>query len=74
MADRVLARRTAVSGAFDGTDITRDLGPYLLNLTYTDDEDDLADDLKIDVQDRDGVWVEKWLNPRSDLRCGREDW
>lgn len=68
----MLARRTAVSVAFDGTDITRDLGPYLLNLIYTDDVDDLADDLKIDVQDRDGVWLETWLREAVEAAAGGE--
>ena len=70
MADRVLARRTAVSVTFDGTDITRDIKPYFLNLTYTDDTDDLADDLKIEVQDRDGVWMEKWLTEAVEAAAG----
>ena len=61
MAEKVLARRTSVDIAFDGTDITKDIKPYLLSVVYTDDTDDLADDLKIEVQDRDGVWLEEWL-------------
>ena len=64
------ARRTEVSIAFDGTDITRDIKPYFLSLTYTDDEDDLADDLKIDLQDRDGVWVEQWLTQAVEAAAG----
>lgn len=70
MADRVLARRTTVSIAFAGTDITDDIRPYLKSLTYTDDEDDLADDLKIEVQDRDGVWLEHWLEEAVEAAAG----
>ena len=54
MAEKVLARRTSVDIAFGGTDITKDIKPYFLSLTYTDDTDEMADDLKINVQDRDG--------------------
>lgn len=32
------------------------------SLTYTDSEEDEADDLKIVLQDWDGIWMEKWLN------------
>lgn len=70
MADQVLARRTRVDIAFNGVDITRDIRPYLLNLIYTDDTDDLADDLKIEVQDRDGVWMEKWLAEAVEAAAG----
>lgn len=70
MADRVLARRTTVDITFDGTDITRNIKPYFMNLTYTDDTDDLADDLKIEVQDRDGVWQEKWLTEAVEAAAG----
>ena len=70
MADRVLTRRTAVSITFDGTDITDDIRPYLLGIVYTDDEDDLADDLKIEVQDRDKVWLQKWLTEAVEAAAG----
>lgn len=66
----MLARRTSVDITFGGTDITKDIKPYFLNLTYTDDTDDLADDLKIEVQDRDGVWLEKWLTEAVEAAAG----
>ena len=69
-AKRVLARRTSVAIVFGGTDITRDIQPHLLNLIYTDDTDDMADDLKIEVQDRDGVWLEKWLAEAVEAAAG----
>jgi len=70
MADKVLARRTAVSITFGGTDITQDIKPYLLNLIYTDDTDDTSDDLKIELQDRDGVWMEQWLTEAVEAAAG----
>jgi len=72
MADSVLARRTAVSIAFDGTDITNDIRPWLLSLTYTDDQDDLADNLKINVADRDDVWMEHWLTRAVEAAAGEK--
>lgn len=62
MSDRNLARRTTAEIVFDGTDITSSIRPYLTSLTYTDNEEDEADDLQIKLQDRDGIWLEKWLN------------
>ena len=62
MSDSSLARRTAIQVFFAGVDITSSLQKYLLSLTYTDNEEDETDDLQIKMHDRDGVWVEKWLN------------
>ncbi len=61
MSQKDLARRTAVEIAFDGVDITNSIRPYLLSATYIDNEEDATDDLQIKLQDRDGIWMEKWL-------------
>lgn len=55
------ARRASVRVSFAGTDITEDIRPYLLSMTFTDNEEDLTDDLSIKLQDRDGVWLQSWL-------------
>lgn len=60
------ARRTSYEVKFGGVDITSSLARYLLSLTYTDNEEDEADDLQIKLQDRDGIWVERWLNEAVD--------
>lgn len=62
MSDRELARRATAEISFDGTDITSSMRPYLLSLTYTDNEEDETDDLQIKLQDREGLWMCKWLN------------
>lgn len=62
MSDRNQARRTTAEVVFGGTDITSSIRPYLLSLTYTDNEEDEADDLQIKLQDRDSIWLEKWLS------------
>ena len=61
MTELETARRTEISVSIGGVDITRDMRPYLLGLTYTDNEEDETDDLQIDLQDREGIWLEKWL-------------
>lgn len=62
MSDKNMARRTDCSVVFGGTDITAEIRPYLLSLQYTDNEEDSADDLQIQLQDRDGLWLQKWIN------------
>ena len=61
MSNSSRARRTAAEVAFGGVDITESIKPYLLSITYTDNEEDEADDLQIKLQDRDGIWMEDWL-------------
>lgn len=62
MSDKNMSRRAEVQVSFGGVDITKDIKPYLKSLTYTDNEADETDDLQITLQDRDGVWLEKWLD------------
>lgn len=61
MSQKDIARRSLVQVCFDGVDITDDIRPYLLSLTYTDSEEDEADDLQLKLQDRDGLWQMEWL-------------
>ena len=56
------ARRSDVAVFFAGKEITKSLRPYLISLSYTDNEEEAADDLQIKIEDRDGVWLTKWLN------------
>ena len=77
------ARRTRPVIEFAGIDITDDILPYLLSVTYVDNEENEADDLTIKLQDRDALWLEDWLNEaiegaaaaklkiRCSLRTGR---
>ena len=62
MSDKSLARRTEIGVNFAGVDVTNDIAPYLLSLSYTDNEEDETDDLQIKLHDREGIWREKWLN------------
>jgi len=55
------ARRTSVRIVFDGADITEDITPYFLSLSYKDSEEDNSDTLQISIQDRDTVWLQSWL-------------
>lgn len=61
MSDKNLARRTTAEVVFDGTNISASIRPYLLSLTYTDNEEDETDDLQIKLQDRDDIWLKQWL-------------
>ncbi len=66
MSQKDLARRTLAQICFDGADITEDIRPYLISLTYTDSEEDEADDLQLKLQDRDEVWQQSWIKGAVD--------
>ena len=57
-----LARRTVIAVSIDGADISEDANRYLISLSYTDNEEDKADDLQLALDDREGVWLENWLD------------
>ncbi len=62
MSDISEARRTTVEIAFGGTDITSSIKPYFLSMSYTDNEEDEADDLQLKLQDRGDEWIGAWLD------------
>lgn len=72
MSDTNIARRSEIGVFFAGTDITSSLRQYFLSLTYTDNEEDETDDLQIKLHDREGLWLESWLNTAIQSAAGSE--
>lgn len=67
MSDSSLARRTEIAVKISGVDVSADMNKYLLQMTYTDHEEDKTDDLQISLDDREGIWLKDWLGGgRSD--------
>lgn len=62
MSDSALARRVDTQIFIGGCDVTNDVKPFFLSCTYTDNEEDEADDLQIKLQDRESRWQNEWLN------------
>lgn len=60
MSNKEASRRADVKVVFDGCDITKDIMPYFLSLTYTDNEEDECDNLSVELEDREGIWLESW--------------
>ncbi len=56
------AFRTDVTVLIEGVDVTDKISDRLITLSYTDNEEDSADDLQIKIHDADGKWLQKWLN------------
>lgn len=55
-----LGRRTRVEVIWMSVPITDDIAPHLLGLTYTDNLSGAADDLSLELEDRDGLWSGNW--------------
>lgn len=60
-------RRAAVTISIKGHDVTFDLMPYLISLSYTDKADEELDDLQIVLEDREGLWQGDWLPQAGDV-------
>lgn len=57
MSNKALARRTKIAVQIAGADVSGTVESYFLGMTYTDHEEDKTDDLQINLEDRDGVWI-----------------
>lgn len=72
-----LARRAWAEVVYAGKDISTDLQPYLLGVSYTDNQGGKADEVSLDLQDRDGLWRGDWLPGTGDTITARihaDDW
>ena len=72
-----LARRSWAEIVYAGEDISADIAPYLLDVSYTDNSGGQADELTISLEDRDGLWRGDWLPGAGDkltCRIHADDW
>lgn len=60
-------RRARAEISIEGTDVSMDIYPHLLSLTYTDKSDDELDDLQISLEDREAIWQGDWLPKTGDI-------
>ncbi|MBQ7594155.1 MAG: hypothetical protein IJU48_07365 [Synergistaceae bacterium] len=60
------ARWAEVVIYYEGVNISRDIAPYLLSFTYTDNAKDKADDISFSLEDRERLWVNDWFPTKGD--------
>ena len=60
------ARWAEVDIFYEGTNISQDIAPYLLNFSYTDNSSDKADDISLTLEDRERLWTEDWFPMKGD--------
>ena len=61
------ARRTQVKIQLNGQDITGSLEKDTLTLTFQDSTEETADNLDIQIQNRDKRWLKSWFPAKKDL-------
>lgn len=54
------ARRAEVVLVYEGADISRDIAPFLIDFTYTDNSHGKDDELSVTLEDKEGVWRGPW--------------
>lgn len=64
-------RHVELAVAWETKNITRDLGPHLVALTYTDNLSGHPDDLDLEIEDRDGLWSGDWKPEFGDTVVAR---
>ena len=60
-------RKASVEIKIQGKDVSMDLAPHLLSLSYTDNADAELDDLQFSLEDRDKLWQGDWLPKHGDV-------
>lgn len=60
------ARKTEINIVYEGKNISRDLAPYLISFTYTDNASDKADDINFSIQDKERLWFDDWMPNKGD--------
>ena len=60
------ARWAEVLINYEGKDISKDIAPFLLSFTYTDNASDKADDISFSLEDRQRLWLDDWFPAKGD--------
>lgn len=72
-----MARRAYPYIVIEGEDVTRLIGPYLSEFSYTDSIEGQADVAELTLQDADGIWRSDYFPTRgtsANITLVKEDW
>ena len=59
-------RYAAVTLQFNGKEVDKEIDPYLMDFTYNDGYSGQADDITIQLDDRDRKWIKEWVPVHGD--------
>lgn len=60
------SRTAYIRLTYEGKDITRDISPFLLTFTFTDNASGTADDISFTLEDRKSIWLTDWMPSKGD--------
>ena len=60
------SRSAYIRLTYEGKDITRDISPFLLTFTFTDNASGTADDISLTLEDRKSIWLTDWMPSKGD--------
>ncbi|HBV6392392.1 TPA: late control D family protein [Klebsiella aerogenes] len=61
-----MLRNTLFEVLYEGTDITADMTPDVLSISYTDNEDGKVDEISIALKDEGKKWIGDWMPGKGD--------
>ncbi|MDR2004164.1 MAG: hypothetical protein LBQ74_14125 [Prevotella sp.] len=62
-----IARKPVVIIFWNHKDVTQEISAYLSSVTYTDNEEEFADDISLELDNTSGIWFEKWYPDEGDI-------
>lgn len=60
------ARKAEVVIFYEGVNISKDIAPFLISFSYTDNASDKADEISISLEDRRRLWLDDWFPTKGD--------
>lgn len=77
MTTSLSVRRACLLLTYEGKDISRQIAPFVLSFSFTDNAHGKADDLQLSLEDRDHLWKGDWYPAKgaklvASIRC--ENW
>lgn len=68
MSDKAKLPRAEISISFNNVDITGDINKDLKSFSFTDEADGATDNIQIELNDRNNVWMKDWLVKETENR------
>lgn len=60
-----IANRTKLKVIYKGKDITKEIQEYILDFSYTDNDND-AEDLQLTLENKEELWYKEWFPEKGD--------
>lgn len=62
-----IARKPVIVIFWNHKNVTQEISKYVSSVTYTDNEEEYADDISLELDNSTGIWFEKWYPDEGDI-------